>query len=108
MQNDLGEAANSIYRRWARIFLRTVRQICRNMKQSNIFSFYSDSYHPTNKKLRLRKATKLRRTAEASDTSEAKQPQKLKRKVYKIQFGHAVPKNWKDIICLDTLNGNHK
>ena len=24
MQNDLGEAANSIYRRWARLFLRTV------------------------------------------------------------------------------------
>ena len=24
MQNDLGEAANNIYRRWARLFLRTV------------------------------------------------------------------------------------
>ena len=78
------------------------------MKQSNIFSFYSGSYHPTNKKLRSRKATKLRRKAEANDTSEAKQQQKLKRKVYNIQYGHAVPKNWKDIICLDTLNGNRK
>ena len=108
MQNDLGEAANNIHRRWEQLFLRTVRRICRNMKRSNIFSFYSGSYHPTNKKLRSRKAKKLRRTAEASDTSEAKQQQKLKRKVYKIQFGHAVPKNWKDIIRLDTLNGNRK
>ena len=76
------------------------------MKRSNIFSFYSGSYHPTNKKLRSRKATKLRRIAEASDTSEAKQQQKLRRKVYRIQFGHAVPKNWKDIICFNTLNDN--
>ena len=23
-----------------------------------------------------------------------------------MQFGHAVPKNWNDIICVDTQNGN--
>ena len=108
MQNDLGKAANNIHRQWARLFLRTVCRVCRQIKRSNCFSFYLGTYHPTNKKLRSRKATKLQQTAQVNDTSEAKTPQKLKNKVFKIQFGHAVPKKWKDILYLDTQNGNRK
>lgn len=51
MQNDLGKRANDIHCCWARLFLRTVPCILRRMKKSNLFSFYSSSYHPTNKKL---------------------------------------------------------
>ena len=77
------------------------------MNRSNVFSFYSGSYHPTNKKLRSRRTNKLCQTQQALDTSAAKAKGKHQNHIYQIQFGHAVPKKWKDVICLDTLNGNH-
>ena len=58
--------------------------------------------------MRSRKATKLQQTAQVNNTSEAKKPQKLKIRVFKIQFGHPVPKKWTDLIYLDTQNGNCK
>ena len=49
----------------------------------------------------------MRRTKQAHDTSDAKGNQKRHKNIYQIQFGHAVPKKWKDVLRLDTLNGNH-
>ena len=63
------------------------------MKRSNVFSFYSGTYHLTNKKLRSRKTNKLCQTNQVLDTSDANAQQKHKKKIHQIQFGHAVPKN---------------
>ena len=78
------------------------------MKRSNLFSFHSSSYHPTNKKLRSRRTQKLRRTAEAKDTLDSKQQAKGKQYNDEIQYGHAVPRKYIDCIRIDNMNGNNR
>ena len=106
MQNDLGKDANQIHRRWARLFLRTIRRVRRRMKRSNVFSFYASTYHPTPKKLRSRRSIKLRKAAKDMDTLDAKKHPQARRYVDKIEYGHAVPRKWNDILRLDTYNNN--
>ena len=77
------------------------------MKQSNLFSFHSSSYHPTNKKLCSQRTQKLHRTAEAKDMLDSKKQAKGKQYYDEIQYGHAVPKNYSDVIRIDNMNGNH-
>ena len=106
MQNDLGQRANEIYRRWAHIFLRTIRRVRRRMKRSNVFSFHASSFHPTNKQLRSRRSQKLRRAAKNADVLDAKQKSKGKQYVDKLEYGHAVPRKWADILRIDSFNKN--
>ena len=108
MQNYLGDRANQIHRRWARVLLRSVRRVRRRIKQSNTFSFYASTYHPTNKKLRSRRCCKLRRTANDKDTLDSKENPELLRYTTKIEYGHAVPRKWKDILRIDIMNKNTK
>ena len=108
IQNDLGERANSIHRRWARLFLRSIRHISRQMKKSNAFSFHASTYHPTNKKLRSRRTSKLRRAHNDGDTHDAKQHHINARFIERIEYGNAVPRNWKDILRLDAMKSNHR
>jgi len=70
-----------------------------------MFEFYSLLYLPTNKKLRSRRIRKLRRVHNENDTLDAK-IKTSKRFIDKIQYGHTVPCNWKDIICIDARNEN--
>ena len=93
MQNDLGDRANQIHRRWARALLRTIRRVRRRMKRSNVFSFYASTYHPTNKKLCSCRSRKLRRAANDKDTLDSKEKPELLRYITKIEYGYAVPRN---------------
>ena len=68
------------------------------MKRSNAFSFHASTYHPTNKKLRSRRTSKLRRAAQDSDTADSKKKSNGMRYVDKIEYGHAVPRKWNDIL----------
>ena len=79
------------------------------MKRSNVHSFYQSSFHPTCKKLRSRRLRKILRAVVDDDTKSAKDssPGFIKY-IDKIEHGHAVPKNWRDIIRINTTNGNHK
>ena len=46
-------------------------------------------------------------TAEAKDTLDSKKQAKGKQYYDEIQYGHAVPKNYSDVIRIDCMNGNH-
>ena len=79
------------------------------MKRSNVHSFYQSSFHPTSKKLRSRRSRKLCRAAVDDDTKSTKDrsPGFIKY-IDKIEHGHVVLKNWRDIISIDTTDGNSK
>ena len=78
------------------------------MKRSNLFSFYAKSYHPTNKKLRSRCCQQLCCAEKANEYLDTNRPPEKQRYVDKIEYGHAFPRKWKDIIPIDTMNNNSK
>ena len=49
LHNYLGLYANNVYRRWAHLFLCTIKCVTHRMKPSNVFSIYASTYHPTPK-----------------------------------------------------------
>lgn len=104
------ETAQTI-NRWTRQFKRALRRAWRRAIKSNVFRYYSGRHHGTNKKLRSRRLRKAARAKfEDKDSDEAKvwlQDQVIKgQRTKKFEYGIEVPRNWEDVIRIDTENGD--
>ncbi|GFH49047.1 hypothetical protein CTEN210_05523 [Chaetoceros tenuissimus] len=103
------EAAQNI-NRWSRMFNRALCRAWRRSIKSNVFRFYSGRHHTTNKKLRsrrLRKAMRAKFEDEESDEAQAWLQDSIKgRRTKKFEYSIEVPRNWEDVIRIDTENNN--
>ena len=102
MQHDVGKTYNDRYGRWARKFLRSLKRTLRRLRRCNFFGFTSTTYRQSHKRARRGKELVVNgKKVSITPTSPSKS-------VRPFKYGFEVPQNWKDIIRLDTANGNRK
>ncbi len=97
----MGKISNGKNRRWARAYLRSLKRTLRRLRKVDFFSFESSPFNPSPpKKAHSRRAKRARRMQAEVSTPD---PPKCKRT---FKHGLEVPRNWKDIIRLDSATGN--
>jgi len=101
--NDLGPISNEQHRRWARAFLRSLRRTLRRLRRSSVLIFEATTFYPNPKKRRSRHAAQAE---QAKDRAEDKATEGKSKRTFK--YGLKVPKNWKDILRIDTAAGDRK
>ena len=100
MHTGLGKISNGIDRRCARAFLRSIRRFTRRLRKIQNEGFGSVTHDTYPYELSLNRFKRVRRAT----TSAPKYQTKWEFKMFK--HGLEVPRNWKDIVRIDTDSGN--
>ena len=104
LHNDLGPVETGKHRRWARAFLRSLKVTLRRMRRVCTRSFESRTFVPNPKKptrgphLSYQQKFSMRRAQKTQGAS--------KKSRNEFKYGIEVPRNWRDIICIDKESGN--
>ena len=104
LTNDFGKVLKSKHRRWARAFLRSVKRTIRRLRRSHFFGFEATTHFPYPKTRHCRRATMAERAVEHKQEKGAQGP----KRIGTFKYGLEVPRNWKDLLRIDTEAGNRK
>ena len=106
LNTDLGPVETGKHRRWARAFLRSLKVTLRRMRRVCNRSFDSRTYVPNPK--RPTRGAHLNHKQKVAMRRAQKAKGKAKKTRNEFKYGIEVPRSWRDIIRIDTENGNTK
>ena len=99
LEANLGKVSNGIHRRWARAFLRSLRNAERRQRRTKVNGFTSASFLTASSLL----GTGLHKRRRVTKTAEPKQHTTRAKRTFK--YGLEVPRTWKDVMRLDGESG---